>query len=91
MCGTALLKNREKILLWKFAKNVPYSNIKTLKVPKFELEYSVDSVLRQVLKNMGITDVFDERKANLSKIGTAKNNGNLFVSDIIHKTALKVR
>ena len=47
-------------------------------------------MLQTVLKNMGITDAFDERKANLSKIGTAKNGGNLFVSDIIHKTALKV-
>ena len=86
----SLTKEQRENTIMEFAKNVPYSNIKTLKVPKFELEYSVDSVLQAVLKNMGITDVFDERKANLSKIGTAKNNGNLFVSDIIHKTALKV-
>lgn len=86
----SLTKEQRENTIMEFAKKVPYSNIKTLKVPKFELEYSVDSALQAVLKNMGITDVFDERKANLSKIGTAKNGGNLFVSDIIHKTALKV-
>lgn len=86
----SLTKEQRENTILEFAKNVPYSNIKTLKVPKFDLEYSVDSALKTVLQNMGIADAFDEGKANLSKLGTAKNGGNIYVSDIIHKTALKV-
>lgn len=86
----SLTKEQRENTILEFAKKVPYSNIKTLKVPKFELEYSVDSALKTVLNNMGITDAFDGKKANLSKIGNAKSGRNIYVSDIIHKTALKV-
>ena len=86
----SLAKEQRANTILEFTNNAPYSKIKTLKIPKFELEYSVDAMLKAVLNNMGITDVFSEEKADLSKIGTAKNNGNIFVSDIIHKTALKV-
>ena len=44
----SLTKEQRENTIMEFAKKVPYFNIKILKVPKFELEYSVDSVLQTV-------------------------------------------
>lgn len=57
---------------------------KVLKLPKFNIDYSVDDTLMTILSNIGIRDVFSDR-ANLTNIGEG-----LFVSKIIHKTALEV-
>lgn len=56
-------------------------------IPKFEAEHDV--VLNDVLKAMGMEDVFDGSKADLSGIGT-HTAGNLFVSRVIHKTHMQV-
>ena len=56
-------------------------------IPKFEVEYDV--LLNDILKAMGMVDVFDATKADLSGIGT-HTNGNLFVSRVIHKTHMQV-
>ena len=56
-------------------------------IPKFDVEY--DILLNDVLKVMGMEDVFDGSKADLSGIGT-HTAGNLFVSRVIHKTHMQV-
>lgn len=56
-------------------------------IPKFEVEYDV--LLNDILKVMGMEDVFDGSKADLSGIGT-HTEGNLFVSRVIHKTHMQV-
>lgn len=56
-------------------------------IPKFEVED--DILLNDTLKVMGMEDVFDGSKADLSGIGT-HTEGNLFVSRVIHKTHMQV-
>jgi len=56
-------------------------------IPKFEVEY--DILLNDILKVMGIVDVFNANKADLSGIGT-HTRGNLFVNRVIHKTFMQV-
>lgn len=56
-------------------------------LPKFETEYETN--LEEVLKGLGITDVFEADKADLSKIGTS-SAGNIYVSRILHKTFIEV-
>lgn len=60
-----------------------YQKIRTLKFPKFDLNYDAPRVT-EVLKQMGVTDIFCPN-ADFHNIA----NG-LFVSNIIHKTVLKV-
>lgn len=86
----SLTKEQRENTILEFTKDGIFSNIKTLKFPKFELEYSVDSKLKTVLNDMGITDAFNMINADFSKIGTGSGGENIFISDIIHKTALKV-
>ena len=52
-----------------------------LKIPKFSFDYNVD--LDNDLKNMGITDVFDSPKANLTKMANPETN--LFVNKALQK------
>ncbi|MBQ6812913.1 MAG: serpin family protein [Agathobacter sp.] len=56
-------------------------------IPKFEVED--DILLNDTLKVMGMEDIFDGSKADLSGIGT-HTEGNLFVSRVIHKTHMQV-
>ncbi len=56
-------------------------------IPKFEVED--DILLNDTLKAMGMIDVFDADKADLSGIGTHAD-GNLFVNRVIHKTHMQV-
>lgn len=56
-------------------------------IPKFDVED--DMLLNDMLKAMGMKDVFDGSKADLSGIGT-HTAGNLFVSRVIHKTHMQV-
>ncbi len=75
---------KEDMLALFKSDNIKYENILTLKLPQFKIDYSVDEELKSVLKGMGITDAFDEYKADLSRIG------NLYVGEVIHKTAIDV-
>lgn len=52
-------------------------------MPRFSLEYG--GSLKKTLQAMGMTDAFDERKADLSDMADG-----LFLGDVIHKTALQV-
>lgn len=56
-------------------------------IPKFDVEYDV--LLNDILKVMGMKDVFNGSKADLSGIGS-HTAGNLFVSRVIHKTHMQV-
>lgn len=56
-------------------------------IPKFEVEY--DMLLNDILKVMGMTDIFEAKKADLRGIGTHAD-GNLYVNRVIHKTFMQV-
>lgn len=56
-------------------------------LPKFEVEY--DSQMQEVLIGMGITDAFDDAKADFSGIG-GYENANLAIDDVLHKTYITV-
>lgn len=53
-------------------------------IPRFETEYAAE--MSKALKNMGMTDAFDDR-ADFSGI---EKEGNLFISQILHKTYFAV-
>lgn len=56
-------------------------------IPKFESEYGVE--MSELLKEMGMTDAFDEEKADFSGLGTYEN-ANLSISRVLHKTFISV-
>ncbi len=56
-------------------------------IPEFKSEYSVE--LKDTLETMGMTDAFDEEKADFSGIGSS-DNGNIYISKVIHKTFIEV-
>lgn len=56
-------------------------------VPKFEIRNNRE--LNNVLSEMGMEDVFDSAKADLSGIGRSQA-GNLFISSITHSTYISV-
>lgn len=89
---------KEDVTISEYVGNMSGSKLKELienpqevqvnaAIPKFEVEYSV--LLNNTLENMGIVDAFDEKKADLSEIGT-HTDGNLFVNRVIHKTHMEV-
>lgn len=55
-------------------------------IPKFKAEFETSLV--DALAGMGMADAFDPVKADLSNMGS--HPGNLFISDVIHKTFLQV-
>lgn len=72
--------------LQNLMKNAENTTVFTM-MPKFKSEYSVE--MSEILKEMGMADAFDENLADLSGIGTSPE-GNLFISRVIHKTAIEV-
>ena len=56
-------------------------------LPKFEVAYQTE--LKDTLGAMGMSDVFDVRKADLSRLGTS-THGNLYVDQVIHKSYIEV-
>ena len=57
-----------------------------LELPKFELDFSLD--LNEVLRQMGMKLIFDQQKADLSRL--CWDWKNLYVDSVIHKAYLKV-
>ncbi len=59
-------------------------------IPKFDTDYSVD--MADVLADMGMTDAFNERKADFDGIGKYNSlfGDNLFISRVLHKTSISV-
>ena len=54
-------------------------------IPKFKFEYDLD--LMEDLKKIGITDIFDKGKADLS--GIMENNDNLYIDTALHKANIE--
>lgn len=56
-------------------------------IPQFEAEYNTE--LCDVLTEMGMKNLFDSDRADLSALGTS-SEGNLFVDGVLHKTYIEV-
>lgn len=56
-------------------------------IPKFETEYEVE--MSQTLQGMGMTDAFNERRANFTGLGKYSGE-NLFITRVVHKTFISV-
>jgi len=67
-------------------QNARDAEVKTA-IPKYECEYSAE--MSGILTNMGMTDAFDAAKADFKGLGKSEN-GNLFISRVIHKTRITV-
>ena len=58
-------------------------------IPKFEMEYDIE--MSEVLQEMGMTDAFDWRVADFSRLGTYNVDGmNICISRVLHKTFISV-
>ena len=58
-------------------------------IPKFETEYDIE--MSEVLQEMGITDAFDWRVADFSRLGTYNVDGmNICINRVLHKTFISV-
>ncbi|XP_032078403.1 serpin B6-like [Thamnophis elegans] len=74
----------EKLMDWIDQENMFPREIE-LSFPKFKLEEKYD--LKPVLKSMGMTDAFDEGKADFSGMST---NNDLVISEVVHKSFIEV-
>ncbi|XP_010959578.1 serpin B12 [Camelus ferus] len=74
----------EKIMAWSSSENMSEETV-AVSFPQFTLEDSYD--LNPVLQDMGITDVFDEMKADLTGISPSPS---LYLSKVVHKTFVEV-
>lgn len=58
-------------------------------IPKFETGYDIE--MSEVLQEMGMTDAFDWRVADFSKLGTYNVDGmNICINRVLHKTFISV-
>ncbi|MBQ7810000.1 MAG: serpin family protein [Clostridia bacterium] len=67
-------------------KNAEETKVIT-RLPKFEYETNLS--LNSVLKDMGMKEAFDEKKADFSKIGQIQG-GNIWIGDVLHSTKITV-
>ncbi|XP_037662264.1 serpin B12 isoform X2 [Choloepus didactylus] len=74
----------EKILAWTSPENMSEEMV-AVSFPQFTLEDSYD--LSSLLQGMGVTDIFDETKADLTGISLSPN---LYLSKVIHRTYVEV-
>uniref|UniRef100_G3SLX2 Serpin B12 n=1 Tax=Loxodonta africana TaxID=9785 RepID=G3SLX2_LOXAF len=74
----------EKIVAWTSSKNMSEQTV-AVSFPQFTLEDSY--VLNSILQDMGIVDIFDEKKADLTGISPSPD---LYLSKVVHKTFLEV-
>uniref|UniRef100_A0A8C0XSA9 Serpin B12 n=1 Tax=Castor canadensis TaxID=51338 RepID=A0A8C0XSA9_CASCN len=76
--------NYEKMVAWSSSENMSEQEV-AVSFPQFTMEDSYD--LNSILQDMGITDIFNEMKADLTGISP---DPNLYLSKIIHKTFVEV-
>lgn len=57
------------------------------KIPEFSYDYSIG--LAESFKKMGVEDLFDREKADLTGLARMKNQ-NLYVDEILHKTHMEL-
>ncbi|MBZ3887146.1 Serpin B12 [Sciurus carolinensis] len=74
----------ENIMAWTSSENMSEEKV-AVSFPQLTLEDSYD--LNSILQGLGITDIFDETKADLSGISPSPS---LYLSKIIHKTFVEV-
>nr|ACQ62981.1 SERPINB12 protein (predicted) [Dasypus novemcinctus] len=74
----------EKILAWTSSENMPEKTV-AVSFPQFSLEDSYD--LSSLIKDMGVTDIFDETKADLTGISLSPN---LYLCKVVHRTCVEV-
>ncbi|XP_026581438.1 plasminogen activator inhibitor 2-like [Pseudonaja textilis] len=74
----------EKLTEWINPKKMFPREI-NLSLPKFKLEEEYN--LKPVLRSMGMTDAFDEGKADFSGMST---NNDLVLSEVVHKSLIEV-
>lgn len=79
-------KDLEKLLDNEFE----YQNAKRLdvhfKVPKFDINSDIDMI--ESMKEMGVTDVFDGNKSDLSKL--MQNANEMYVDQFLHSARVKI-
>lgn len=71
-------------MAWSSTENLSEERV-AISLPQFTLEDCYD--LNSILQDMGVTDIFDETKADLTGISP---NPNFYLSKIIHKTFVEV-
>ncbi|XP_009999202.1 PREDICTED: serpin B12 [Chaetura pelagica] len=78
------IMTHENLMLWASSEHMYETQVEVY-LPRFKLEGTFN--LNEVLQEMGVTDIFDESKADLSAMSSAKT---LVLSDIVHKTCVEV-
>ena len=74
--------------LWELLNN-PQDVTVFASIPKFETDYDIE--MSEVLQEMGMTDAFDWRVADFSKLGTYNVDGmNICINRVLHKTFISV-
>ncbi|XP_031802041.1 serpin B12 [Sarcophilus harrisii] len=74
----------EKITEWT-SPTIMYDEMVDISFPQFTMESNLD--LSAILQKMGITDVFEEAKCDLTGMSSSPN---LYLSKAVHKTFLEV-
>lgn len=57
-------------------------------MPRFSAEYAAE--LSEILKHMGMELPFDSKKADFGSLGTCPDPARIYISRVIHKTAISV-
>ncbi|XP_021508082.1 serpin B12 [Meriones unguiculatus] len=76
--------SHEKLMAWSSSENMSEEPV-AISFPQFIMEDNYD--LKSVLQDMGIKDVFDETKADLTGISKSPN---LHLSKIVHRSFVEV-
>ncbi|NXI67308.1 SPB8 protein, partial [Anseranas semipalmata] len=74
----------ENLMLWSSSEHMFETTVEVY-LPRFKLEGSFN--LKEVLQEMGMTDIFLQSKADLSALSSVKN---LVLSNVVHKTYVEV-
>lgn len=70
-------------------ENINHTQEVRTAIPKFEITYNTE--MSETFKTLGMTDAFDYRVADFSKMGTAQTAGeNVCINRIIHKAFIRV-
>lgn len=72
--------------LYAYVTDTQYDTV-NVSIPKFEYEFDVE--LTSVLREMGMTDAFNEGEADFTGLGTS-TMGNVFINSVMHKTFISV-
>ncbi|KAK3606706.1 hypothetical protein CHS0354_013549 [Potamilus streckersoni] len=85
MDGLPALESKLSMTTLKLIQNNMSSGLVEVSLPKFKIEASFE--LSKVLSKLGMSDVFDENKADLSGM---TNQKNVYLSQVFHKAFVEV-